>query len=92
MKFLLLTFCLLFTSCVTMLDCPPGVEYGDECTTHWVPAPYGSGTPHAWLIYALADWLKESGRAQMEEERLAAEKVKAPLREAATNFITVNKE
>jgi len=92
MKFILLALCLLFTSCVTMLDCPPGVEYGDECTTHWVPAPPGSGTAAGMFIQLLTRYLKETGAAMMEEERLAAEKEKAPLREAATNFITVNKE
>jgi len=92
MKFLLLALCLLFTSCVTVLDCPPGVEYGDECTTHWVPAPYGSGTPAVMLIQLLTHYLKESGAAEMEEDRLAAEKEKAKQCDNATNFITVNKE
>jgi hypothetical protein len=44
------------------------------------------------FIQLLTRYLKETGAAMMEEERLAAEKEKAPLREAATNFITVNKE
>jgi len=96
MKFILLALCLLCTSCVTMLDCPPGVGYGDECTTHLVPAPYGAGVPQVMLIHTLtmhlAQCLGDWGRARMEEERLAAEKEKAPLRDAATNFITVNKE
>jgi hypothetical protein len=92
MKFLLLTLCLLFTSCVTVLDCPPGVEYGDECTTHWVPARPGSGTPAGISIQLLTYSLKRYGAAKMEEDRLAAEKAKAQQCDDATNFITVNKE
>jgi len=94
MRFLLLTLCLLFTSCVTVLDCPPEVTEpnGDVCKTRWVPAPYGSGTPPVMLIQLLAYSLKRYGAAKKEEDRLAAEKEKAQQCDAATNFITVNKE
>jgi hypothetical protein len=44
------------------------------------------------LIQLLTHYLKESGAAEMEEDRLAAEKEKAKQCDNATNFITVNKE